>query len=90
MKFDHIVNYNGVYYAAGEEVPIDKEVKGGSENPPFTDNKIQSKTQPHIYTKEELEEIPVRKIRELATEKGFEIASTIKADVIEEFLSKQM
>ena len=24
MKFDHIVNYNGVYYAAGEEVPIDE------------------------------------------------------------------
>lgn len=25
-KFDHVVNYNGVYYKAGEEVPID-EVK---------------------------------------------------------------
>lgn len=22
MKFDHMVNYNGVYYKAGEEVPI--------------------------------------------------------------------
>ena len=30
MKFDHAVNHNGVYYRAGEEVPIDepkKEVK---------------------------------------------------------------
>ena len=22
MKFRHVVNYNGTYYAAGEEVPI--------------------------------------------------------------------
>lgn len=24
MKFDHIVNYNGTYYRAGEEVPIEE------------------------------------------------------------------
>ena len=23
-KFDHVVNHNGVYYAAGEEVPIEE------------------------------------------------------------------
>lgn len=25
MKFDHIVNYNGTYYDAGEEVPIEEK-----------------------------------------------------------------
>ena len=24
MKFDHMVNYNGTYYRAGEEVPIEE------------------------------------------------------------------
>ena len=24
-KFDHVVNYNGTYYKAGEEVPIEEE-----------------------------------------------------------------
>lgn len=27
MKFDHVVNYNGIYYKAGEEVPIGQEEK---------------------------------------------------------------
>jgi hypothetical protein len=34
MKFDHVVNYNGTYYAAGEEVPIEpkqEEFIGASE-----------------------------------------------------------
>ena len=25
MKFDHVVKYNGKYYRAGEEVPIEME-----------------------------------------------------------------
>ena len=24
-KFDHVVNYNGTYYKAGEEVPIEEK-----------------------------------------------------------------
>ena len=27
MKFNHVVSYNGIYYAAGEEVPIPEEAK---------------------------------------------------------------
>ena len=84
MKFNHIVNYNGVYYAAGEEVPID-------DNSATKEETVESvgETSTHQYTAEELEEIPVRKIREIAAERGFDISATIKADVINEFLIKQ-
>lgn len=27
MVFDHIVKYNGTYYAAGEDVPMEQETK---------------------------------------------------------------
>ena len=27
MKFNHMINYNGTYYKAGEEVPIEEEVR---------------------------------------------------------------
>lgn len=31
MKFDHVVNHNGIYYAAGDEVPIKEESKAVEE-----------------------------------------------------------
>lgn len=27
MVFDHVVNHNGIYYAAGEDVPVEQETK---------------------------------------------------------------
>lgn len=27
MKYSHLVNHNGIYYKAGEEVPVDTENK---------------------------------------------------------------
>lgn len=36
MVFDHIVKYNGTYYAAGEDVPMEQETKKSSA--PFTFN----------------------------------------------------
>lgn len=27
MVFDHVVNHNGIYYAAGEDVPAEQETK---------------------------------------------------------------
>lgn len=55
MKFDHVVNYNGIYYKAGEEVPIEqeeKEVPVGQEE----------KTPAHIILdEEEQEQIPPKR-----------------------------
>ena len=32
MKFRHVVNYNGTYYQAGEEVPIEENAIDNSDN----------------------------------------------------------
>ena len=91
MKYDHIVNLNGVYYAAGEEVPDNIQEKGGPDlsDLPFSDIEIQMETSPHKYTREDLSGISVRRIKELAENMGFTITKVIKDDVINEFLSQQ-
>jgi len=91
MKYDHKVKFNGIYYAAGQEVP-DQEppvYNNQKENLPFPGSEIQFETGKHKYTYQELDEIPVRKIKLLAEDMGFEITKTIKDDVIKEFMSKQ-
>lgn len=88
MKYDHIVNYAGVYYMAGEDIPEDK-VTGREEPLPFSDVEIEMETSPHKYTYDELEQISVRKIKRMAEEAGIEITKVIKEEVIQEFLQKQ-
>jgi hypothetical protein len=40
MKFDHSVKYNGVYYRAGEEVPVVEKTEEAQAN----DNKSSGKS----------------------------------------------
>lgn len=90
MKYNHVVKYGGEYYAAGEEVPVGKPLNFlPKEEPPFSDKEIQMENEKHKYTYEELEEMSVKRIRQLAEDQGFEITKAIKDDVINEFLSKQ-
>lgn len=97
MKFDYVMKYNGTYYEAGQEVPIEESPVSISEEKAsddgqeslFTDSDINFESAPHKYTYEELKEISVREIRKIAEDMGFEITKTIKEDVINEFLSKQ-
>lgn len=97
MKYDHKVKFNGVYYESGQEVPIDEspasvseeKTSDGGQGNLFTDSEINFESSPHKYTYEELKEIPVREIRKIAEDMGFEITKTIKEDVVNEFLSKQ-
>ena len=84
MVYDHIVNHNGKYYAAGEYVPDDIK-----ETPDFRDSEITLESGPHVYTEDELREMPVREIRQIASDKGIAITKTLKDDVIREFLDKQ-
>lgn len=44
MKYDHIVNVNGVYYPAGAEVPAASTKK--VENDVYTDENIVMETEP--------------------------------------------
>lgn len=87
MKYDHKIKFNGIYYEAGQEVPDDQPQT--KEEIGLTDSEIQFENSPHKYTYDELEEISVKKIRQLAEDMGFEITKTLKDDVINEFLSKQ-
>lgn len=89
MKYDHVVNYNGVYYRAGEEVPIPAPEEKTAPEEDFSDTEITLETDPHVYTDEELREMPVREIRQLAQDMGITLTRTIKDDVIKEFLEKQ-
>lgn len=44
MKHDHIVKYNGKYYAAGEEVPNDAEPLPGAGFSEVSDSDIKLET----------------------------------------------
>lgn len=56
MKFDHIVNHNGKYYNAGENVPIEEDEKifekgissleMGENDLPFSDDEIEMDEEP--------------------------------------------
>lgn len=46
MKYDHIVKINGQYYAAGQEIPDAKKVKGEANELPFSDSDITLETEP--------------------------------------------
>ncbi len=43
----------------------------------------------HVYTQEELEELTINEIREIAEDRGYTITETLKADIIAEFLEQQ-
>lgn len=43
----------------------------------------------HVYTQEELENLTINEIREIAEERGYTITETLKADIIAEFLAQQ-
>lgn len=91
MKFDHKVKYNQEYYDAWQEVPIGEPpiLEEETEELPFSDSEIGIEDPPYQYTKEELKEMTVNEIKEIAENRGFEIKKTIKEDVINDFLSRQ-
>lgn len=63
MKYDHMVNYSGRYYQAGEEVPVDAE----EEISPHISS--QSEVEPNkksLYTKTEIQRMNVSELRETA------------------------
>lgn len=82
MIFKYRVNYNGTYYEAGQDVPIEGEKMGE----PILD--IQD-VGSHKYTLEELQDMTVREIKAAALAIGFEIKKTARDDVVNEFLEKQ-
>lgn len=92
MTYDHVVKYNGRYYASGEEVPIGESSSDNHTQDvelPFSDEDITLENSPHIYTYEELEQMTAKEMRKIAEDKGFKLSKVSKDDIINEFLSKQ-
>lgn len=42
-----------------------------------------------VYTADSLSELTIAQIKELASERGYSITKTLKADIINEFLEQQ-
>ena len=91
MKFNHVVNLNGKYYTAGEEVPVktDMEEKGEPQGLPFSESEIEVKEPTDKYTYDDLDGMTVRELKRKAEELGISITKNIKSDMIDEFLEKQ-
>lgn len=73
-----------------QHTPLIKEVVEDDANanttPPVNDDAVPGAKK---YTEEELSEMKVPQIREIAKELGFKIGSTSKEEIIAEFLEKQ-
>lgn len=84
MIFDHVVKYEGVYYASGQSVPIGEIVgESSTDSPSFV-------TEKHVYTEAELSDMSVKEIKKIAEELGFQIKKISPKDaVVKEFLDKQ-
>lgn len=85
MKFDCLVKHNGIYYKAGEEVPIDDQKSVGVSAPiekpiekpiqkpiEVKSEKVEEiKVEPTIkFTKTEINRMSTKELRELANKNG--------------------
>lgn len=52
-------------------------------------NLVSMMSETKTYTKEDIESMTVKEIKEIADERGYTISQVLKADIIEEFLSQQ-
>lgn len=94
MKYNHLVKFNGVYYPAGTDVPIE-ETKGGSESPaPSVSGKVETKEEPvaeekpsdgRKYSEEDLQ-VGFMKLKALAKKEGLILRPEYKSKEIRELL----
>ena len=89
MKFTHLVKHNGVYYSAGEEVPIE-ETSGGGKSPAVNvSGKVETEkvipSRGNKYSEEDLK-LPYMKLKAMAKKEGFKVESTAKSEDIKNLL----
>lgn len=63
MKYDHVVKYNGVYYAAGDDVPEE-----GTAPPTLNGFAVEERK----YTKTDINKMTTAELQSLAAENGVE------------------
>lgn len=81
MKYDHMVKKNGIYYAAGEEVPENEEMTVEEILPSSSEISEQKP-----YTKTEIQRMSVDSLRILAKEVGIENPEEISGSEIKKLL----
>lgn len=73
MKYDHIVKFNGRYYAAGEDVPDGGAIPSPVKNePPTAESTPDNKNKQ--YTKTEINKMTTAELQTLAATEGIENA----------------
>lgn len=100
MIYDHLVKHNGVYYLAGEDVPIEGKTLKGAPEPivekvekvETVENKSEEveKAEEKKYTKTEINRMSTKDLRELANSLGIEdngyVGSELKTILIEKLV----
>lgn len=87
MKYDHKVKVNGIYYAAGEDVPENEEMADAGIHPPFSDSDIIFEELPEKkYTKTEISRMNKAELQELAINTGIDGADEMTGAELKEYL----
>lgn len=88
MKYNHMVKVNGVYYAAGEDVPETNVRKAAVETkPPFSDSDITFETKEEKpYTKTDINKMSKAELQELARNTGVEGVDEMTGAELKEYL----
>ena len=88
MKYNHMVKVNGVYYAAGEDVPeINTKKTAAEKTPPFSDSDITFETKEEKpYTKTDINKMSKAELQELARNTGVEGVDEMTGAELKEYL----
>lgn len=93
MKFNHEVKFNGVYYPAGTDVPIEETNGGGNEAPAVdVSGKVEAKEEPTVddgrkYSEEDLK-VGFMKLKSMAKKEGINVPPEWKSNDLKEALRK--
>lgn len=77
-KYPYIVNKNGIWYQAGEEVPDTNTLKD--------DTKVKAVEKPQPFSKTEINRMPVAELRKIALNTGVENAENMTGTELKEYL----
>lgn len=87
MRYDHKVKVNGIYYAAGEDVPESEEMADGETQPSFSDSDITFEELPEKkYTKTEINRMNKAELQELARNTGIDEVDDMTGTELKEYL----
>ena len=81
MVFPYIVKHNGIWYPAGTDVPVGAVTVAGNDV-------IEHDEPVRVYTKTEINRMPVSQLRELAQDAGYSDAGAFNGASLKKLLIK--